>query len=401
MTKAEVLAIVPARGGSESIPRKNVRSFAGHPLLAYSIAAGLQAATVNRTIVSTDDEEIAEIAKRYGAEVPFMRPAHLAERTTPDLPVFQHALEWLDREQGYRPEEIVHLRPTSPLRPLDCVDGAIEALLTDAEADCTRGVVSSGQNPYKMWRIDHGRLSPLLPDISEAYNLPRQELPPTYWQTGHIDAIRSTTIMQKKSMTGDRILPWLLAQEYSVDIDNDFDWSRAERSALHGDLEFVRPEALGRVLPRDVQLLVLDFDGVLTDDRVWVSEDGAEAIAAHRGDGYGIATLKDRGVAVIVLTRENNPVVAARCEKLGVEAIQGISDKGVRLEKLLKKRDIDPARTIYVGNDVNDLPCFPLVGFSVAVSDAHPDVIAAADMRLSKRGGHGAVRELCDMLLER
>ena len=125
VAKKEVLAIVPARGGSKSIPKKNIRPFAGHPLLTYSIAAGLQASLVDRVIVSTDDEETAEIARQYGAEVPFLRPAELALDSTPDLPVFEHALSWLEREEAYVPEWIVQLRPTTPVRPPDCVDRGI------------------------------------------------------------------------------------------------------------------------------------------------------------------------------------------------------------------------------------------------------------------------------------
>src|SRR5262244_2439518 len=121
-----IVAIVPARGGSKSIPRKNIRPFGGVPLLAYSIEAGLSARLVDRVIVSTDDDEIAAIARRSGADVPFMRPPELAGDATPDLPVFQHALNWLDVHEGSRPDIVVQLRPTSPLRPPDCVDRAIE-----------------------------------------------------------------------------------------------------------------------------------------------------------------------------------------------------------------------------------------------------------------------------------
>ena len=145
----------------------------------------------------------------------------------------------------------------------------------------------------------------------------------------------------------------------------------------------------------------MDFDGVLTDDRVWVSEQGLESVAANRKDGYGIARVKERGVEVIVLTRETNRVVAARCAKLGISAIQGVMDKGAVLRDLLQQRRVEPRHTVYLGNDLNDLPCFPLVGCAVAVADAHPKVRAAADLRLTQRGGHGAVRELCELLLEK
>ncbi|TET81568.1 MAG: acylneuraminate cytidylyltransferase [Anaerolineales bacterium] len=399
----EVLALVPARGGSKSIPGKNIRLLAGHPLMAYSIAAGLQANSVTRVIVSTDDEEVAKIAVRYGAEVPFMRPPDLAADDTPDLPVFQHALTWLEGQGGYRPDVIVQLRPTSPVRPLDCVDRAVKLLLGHPEADSVRGVVPCGQNPYKMWSIlENGRLEPLLSGgFNEPYNMPRQKLPPTYWQSGHIDVIRPATILEKGSMSGEVILPLILDPKYTVDIDNLGDWHRTEWMLLHNELDFVCPGTAPRPLPEQVKLLILDFDGVLTDNRVWVDAGGRELVAAHRGDGWGLAQLKERGIEVAVLSTETHPVVAARCRKLDLPVVQGISDKASALKELLEERGVDPAHVIYLGNDVNDLPCFPLVACALVVADAHPKARAQADLVLKRSGGLGAVRELCDLLLDR
>ena len=207
----EILALIPARGGSKGIPRKNIHLFAGYPLIAWSIAAAKQSELVTRVIVSTDDEEIAAIAREYGAQTPFRRPAELAQDSSTDLPVFEHALKWLEEEESYRPEVIVQLRPTSPVRPPDIVDGAIRILLDHEDADCVRGVVPAKQNPFKMWHFK-GEGSPLYPlleldGIHEPYNAPRQILPAIYWQTGHIDAIRASTISQKHSLTGDTIYP--------------------------------------------------------------------------------------------------------------------------------------------------------------------------------------------------
>ncbi len=401
--QTEVLALIPSRGGSKSIPRKNIRSFGGHPLLAYSVAAGLQANAVTRVIVSTDDEEMADVAREYGAEVPFMRPADLAQDGTLDLPVFIHALQWLEKEDGYRPEVVVQLRPTSPLRAPDCVDKAVALLLSSTEIDSVRGVVLSGQNPYKMWRIkDDGRMVPLLHNgFEEPFNMPRQKLPSTYWQTGHIDAIRMTTIVDKKSMSGEVIFPLLIDPRYVVDIDTLRDWERAEWLMSQGDIDCVRPGAKVRPLPEKVDLVVLDFDGVMTDNRVWVDAEGKELVAAHRGDGWGLAKIRDEGIQVVVISRESNPVVAARCQKLGIPVIQNVKEKGEALQKLLEEMDVDPAHTIYVGNDVNDLPCFPIVACALVVADAHPRARTEADFVLKQRGGDGAVRELCDILLKR
>src|SRR4030065_943344 len=148
----EIFALIPARGGSKSTPHKNIPPLAGFPLIAYSIAAAKQSNLVTRTIVSTDDDEIARIAREYGAETPFMRPAEFAQDHTTDFPVFSHALGWLKEHEGYQPEVVVQLRPTSPMRPPGCVDQSVQVLLDHPEADSVRGVIPSGQNPYKMWR---------------------------------------------------------------------------------------------------------------------------------------------------------------------------------------------------------------------------------------------------------
>lgn len=402
MISREILAIIPARGGSKSIPRKNIQPFAGQPLLAYSIAAARQAKAVTRTVVSTDDDEIATVAGEYGAEVPFLRPSSLAQDNTLDLPVFEQALAWLAENEDYHPEVVVQLRPTSPLRPRGLVDKAIETLMAHPEADAVRGVVPSGQNPHKMWTLaEDGALQPLLKvkGIKEPYNAPRQALPATYWQTGHVDVIRAATILEKGSMTGDVIWPVHIDPAYTVDIDTATDWQRAEWLVAAGSLDMVRPGAAPRPLPADLKLVVLDFDGVLTDDRVWVDEEGREQVAAHRGDGMGIGLLKKAGIEVVVLSKERNPVVAARCHKLAIECHQGIDDKASAIKEIITKRKHKPQAVAYVGNDINDLECFPLVGFAAAVADAHPEVLKAADLRLSMRGGHGAVREFCDLVL--
>jgi YrbI family 3-deoxy-D-manno-octulosonate 8-phosphate phosphatase len=399
----EILAIIPARGGSKSIPRKNIRLLAGHPLIAYSIAAGLQSQLVTRTLVSTDDEEIAGVARQYGAETPFLRPDEFAQDNTTDFPVFTHALSWLQEQEGYQPEIIIQLRPTSPIRPPDIVDGAIQLLLDHPSADSVRGIVPSGQNPFKMWRVgENGHMLPLLsvPGMVEPFNAPRQALPQTYWQTGHIDAIRSCTILEKNSLSGEVILPLHIDPRYTIDIDTLKDWQRAEGLVTQGDLPMVRPGPGKRPLPTQVALVVFDFDGVMTDDRVWVNQDGHESVAAHRGDGMGIALLRKAGIAAAVLSTEPNPVVAARCRKLGLPVQQDIHDKAEALRQLLAERQVDPAQVVYLGNDTNDLPCFPLVGCAVVVADAHPAVKTAADLVLEHNGGHGAVRELVDMIVK-
>jgi len=402
VNKPEVLAIIPARGGSKGIPRKNIREFAGFPLIAYSITAALQSESVSRVVVSTEDPEMAEIARKFGAEVPFMRPVELAQDDTRDLPVFEHAVRWLAENEGYHPDYVVQLRPTSPIRPKDLIDSAVEKLVNHPEADSVRGVVPAGENPHKMWRVDaEGQMQPLLQveGINEPYNSPRQKLPPVFWQTGHIDVVRPEVILEKNSISGDVILPVFIDPAFKVDIDTLQDWVYAERLVCEWGLDMVHPGRIPRPWPEKVSLVVFDFDGVMTDNRVWVDQNGIESVAASRGDGMGVEMLLEAGFRGVIISSEPNPVVATRARKLGLPYFHGVGDKVKVLKTYLDENGIDPAETIYVGNDVNDLPCFEIVGCAFVVSDAHPDVIRKADQILTRPGGHGAVRELCDLIM--
>lgn len=402
--KPEVLALIPARGGSKGIPRKNIRDFAGAPLIAYSITAGLQARHVTRVIVSTDDEEIAAVAREWGAETPFLRPAEFAKDDTTDLPVFQQALAWLAENENYHPDFVLQLRPTSPVRPVGLIDEAIELMHANPQADCVRGVVPSGQNPFKMWQIDPDtqQLRPLLslPDLKEPYNAPRQELPKTYWQTGHVDVIRTSTILEKNSLTGDVIMPVLIDPRYTVDIDTPADMARYARLMQDPTLEPVDPLKSRRQFPQHPQLLVMDFDGVFTDDTVITDQYGRESVICSRSDGFGLDMLRQHGkVRAMILSREENPVVSARARKLKLEVYLGVQDKAPAIQQIIKNHLLSQAEVIYIGNDLNDLPVIPFVGYFACPQDAHPEVIRRADLVLSKPGGRGAIRELVEIIL--
>jgi N-acylneuraminate cytidylyltransferase len=166
----------------------------------------------------------------------------------------------------------------------------------------------------------------------------------------------------------------------------------------------VLPGKAQRSMPSRIDLIVTDFDGVITDNRVWTDEEGREAVAASRSDSMHVRELRERGVAIVILSSEPNPVVRARAEKMGmVEAVQGIDlhGKGEALRNLLIRKNVDASRTAYIGNDLNDLPCFEIAGWAVAVADACPEVLRAADHVLRAAGGHGALRELCEIVLSR
>jgi len=221
-SRPEILALIPARGGSKGVPRKNVLPIAGRPLIAYSIDHGRHSRHITRVIVSTEDDEILAAALAAGAEAPFRRPADLAGDLSPDIDVFAHALTWLRDHEGYRPELVVHLRPTGPLRCVDRIDAAIELLLAHPEADALRSVSWPPVTPFKMWRIDEsGYLRPLLtvPGLRDAHSQPRQILPETFWQNGYVDIVRPSTVLEKHSMTGDCVVPFRV-MEPILDLDH-------------------------------------------------------------------------------------------------------------------------------------------------------------------------------------
>ena len=405
-SKGPVLAIIPARGGSKGLPGKNIRLLGRHPLIAYSVASCLAARAIDRVIVSTDNQEIADVARSYGAEAPFLRPAELSTDLSPDLPLFVHALEWLKQNEGYEPSMIVQVRPTTPFRPQGLLDQSVRLLQSDTRADSVRGVTRPSQNPYKMWTCDNDAyLSPLVPsEHEEPYNMPRQLLPQAVWQTGHVEVIRRETILDKKSLTGDRIKSVMVDSAFVVDIDRLEDLQYAEYMLGKNNLDFDMPTLSGTPavsvsIPDSVRLTVLDFDGVLTDDRVFVDQDGTESVVCSRRDGQGLEMLAAAGMEIIVISKERNPVVARRCEKLRIKCWQGVDDKLTLLQKLLAERKVDAKETVYVGNDVGDLACMRHVGFSFAPSDAHPDALSEAGLVLSYPGGRGAVREVCEILL--
>lgn len=228
-SRPEVLALIPARGGSQSIPRKNLLMVAGKPLIAYSIAHALASRHITRAIVSTDDPEIARVAREFGAQVPFMRPAEFAQDLSTDLDVFRHALRTLRDVEGYTCECVVHLRPTGPVRQAARIDEAIERFLRHPEADALRSVTWPAQTPYKMWRVKGGYLEPLLQidGTPEPYCLPRQGLPEVFWQNGYVDIIRPRTILELGLMCGYRVLPFMM-QERVLELDYPEDIPRIE-----------------------------------------------------------------------------------------------------------------------------------------------------------------------------
>jgi len=230
----KVLAIIPARSGSKSVKDKNIRLINGKPMLAYSIMHALQAKCIDRVIVSTDSEKYASIAREYGAETPFIRPAEFATDTSLDIDVFRHALEYLEQNEGYMPELVVQLRPTYPVRRISDIENMVKYMRDTPGISSMRCIAPAKEIPYKMWfKGEDGLITPVMTDIPECYNMPRQQLPKVYYQNACIDVVRAEVILKEHSMTGKIIAGYEMDENFDIDTEEEF--NAAEKYLVQQD----------------------------------------------------------------------------------------------------------------------------------------------------------------------
>lgn len=227
-----IVSLIPARSGSKGIVDKNIIEFKNKPLIAHTIEQSLGSKYIEQTFVSTDSIKYKDIALKYGALVPFLRPQEISQDLSTDYEVFEHFLQYIKSHGERVPDVIVHLRTTYPTRAVEDIDKAIEMFIENyEELDSLRSVVEAPQTPYKMWNLQSNTLKPLLnlEDISEPYNEPRQNLPSVYWQNACIDIVKSSTIIKKKSMSGDDIYAYLMQKDEVHDIDELIDLQRINK----------------------------------------------------------------------------------------------------------------------------------------------------------------------------
>ncbi|MCD6288309.1 MAG: acylneuraminate cytidylyltransferase [Candidatus Hydrogenedentes bacterium] len=297
----EIMAFIPARSGSKSVVDKNIRPIMGKPMLAYSVEQALASRLITRTIVSTDSERYAEIAREYGAETPFLRPDDISQDDSTDLEAFTHALNWLLENEQYRPDLCVHLRPTYPVRKPEEIDEAIQLLIDHPEADSVRSIAPAKETPFKMWFMaGDGILTPVVQtDIPEAHSRPRQQLPTTYLQNACIDVLRTETITKLKSMTGTKTLGYLMDENF--DIDTVEQLKNAETFLAQAGNE--RSEQSDGVPKLDGQkTFCFDIDGVLAEltpdcqyDQAGPITDNVELVNALYDQGHTIVLFTARG----------------------------------------------------------------------------------------------------------
>ena len=219
-----ILGIIPARSGSKGLPDKNIKELAGKPLIAYSIMAAHKTKLIDRIIVSTDSEEYAFLAKEYKAEVPFLRPAELAGDSSTDYDFVKHLLDWLSENEGYAPEYIVHLRPTTPYRDPSILDSAIEIFMNNAEATSLRSAHEMSETAYKQFELEDKYFKTICTgsfDLDKANNS-RQSFPKTYSPNGYVDILRTSHILENHLLHGNQVMGYITGFAIEVDTTDDF-----------------------------------------------------------------------------------------------------------------------------------------------------------------------------------
>ncbi|ATL30015.1 N-acylneuraminate cytidylyltransferase [Streptomyces formicae] len=416
-----VLAVIPARGGSKGVPAKNLAPVGGVPLVARAIRECLAARLVTDVVVSTDDHVIGEAARAAGAEV-VLRPAAIAGDTATSEAAVLHAMDAHEALHGAAVDVVLLVQCTSPFLTREDIDGVAAAVVengadtavtvapfhgfiwrdaaddaddaTDGSADVTAqrtdaaggtATLANSTRTRGGYGVNHDK----------SFRPRRQDRPQDLLETGAAYAMDAAGFRAEKHRFFGHTEPVRTDPARVLEVDDPHDLARARALAPLFDAD--RADALPTAA--DIDAVVLDFDGTQTDDRVLIDSDGREFVSVHRGDGLGIAALRRSGLNMLILSTEQNPVVAARAKKLKLPVLHGIDRKDLALKQWCEEQGIAPERVLYVGNDVNDLPCFALVGWPVAVGSAHDVVRGAARAVTTVPGGEGAIREIATWIL--
>lgn len=375
-----VVAIIPARGGSKGIKHKNLQQVKGISLIARSVKAALSTPEIDSVYVSTDSQVIAEEAINHGAAI-ISRPKELARDNSSSESALMHALTVIGDV-----DLVVFMQCTSPFTQSSSISQAIHLVKQD-KYDC---VFSATEDHGFRWKLGEHSLEPIGHDLNK--RVPRQSLGPMFVETGSFYVFRADKFLSSGSRFHGRIGHVLENKLFAIDVDEPDDLEIARQLS---SLVVEPPKSLS------FDCVVLDFDGVQTDDYVWINSDGEEFVRVSRSDGLAISLFKSQGIRVLILSSETDGVVSARAKKLGVEVIQGSRDKSDALRQWARKEGVSLTKVAYLGNDVNDLSAMGLVGCPIAVADSDPVIKRIARIVLRSKGGEKAVRELAGLVGDR
>ena len=381
------VALIPARGGSKGIPGKNLARVGGRSLVARSVLHARAAVAIDDVYVSTDDDAIAAEARRVGARV-IERPAAIAGDTASTESAIEHALRWWD-DAKVAAQRVVLLQCTSPFR----TPGQLDAALAQFDASRCDSMFSGVTFHGFVWVPDEegGGMRPTTYDPARRPR--RQEIRDVFLETGSFYIFRRELFERLGARLGGRIEAFPVPESDRLEIDTPEDLAHARLlAARRGDRELL--------VGASYEWLILDVDGTLTDAAMIYGEAGEELKRFHTHDGAGLARWKAAGGKVAWITGERSEAARRRAEKLRVDhLVLGSRDKAADLQAVIAEHGLDPARLVAMGDDLPDLAMIPHAGLFVAPAGARAEVLARADLVTEAHGGHGAVRELVDLLL--
>jgi N-acylneuraminate cytidylyltransferase len=385
--RPNVLAIIPARGGSKGIKRKNLAEVGGVPLVGRAIQSARSAKLVTHVAVSTDDSEIGAVAAGFGSDV-IARPPDISNDTASSESAILHALDFVT-SRGQSPDIVVMIQCTSPFLSSVEIDGTIAEIAEGRVDSC---FAASPFHHFLWSRGEDGVIAGV--NHGGGLRVRRQDLHERqFLESGSVYAMRVDTFRKTANRFCGRVGIYASdpLRTFEIDDPQELAFARAIEPLIDRDRNSVN-------LPSTISCVVFDFDGVLTDNGVYIGQNDEESVRCDRSDGLGLDRLRQIGIPILVISKERNPVVTTRCEKLRLPVLQGVDNKLNVLKIWLRNQGHDPDGVIYVGNDINDAECLNFAACAVGPSDAHPAIRHQLDIRLSMPGGHGAVRELCDLI---
>jgi YrbI family 3-deoxy-D-manno-octulosonate 8-phosphate phosphatase len=377
------VAYMPLRGGSKSIPGKNIRPLAGAPLFAWSLQSAIDSGCFDEIWVGTDDKAIrAAVESRFGAQV---RLFERSPETCTDEASTESAMLEFAREVSF--DVVCLVQATSPMtRAADFAAAREQFLAQDADS-----LVTGTATKRFFWSAQGEPLN-----YDPAARPRRQDFAGSFIENGAFYFTRREVLEVQRCRLGGSVSVFEMPEESTLEIDEPDDWAKAEAI-----LEKRRDNAAAARISA-IEALVIDVDGTLTDGGMYYGPDGEALKKFNTRDAAGLQRIRQAGIRLCVMTQEQSAAVHARMRKLKIDNYHpGVHDKLTRLHEIALSWGLPMEAIAYMGDDLNDLPCLESVGYSFCPQDAAPEVRAAADYITSNRAGHGAVREVCDLLLSR
>jgi len=384
----KIVSIIPARGGSKGIPNKNIIPVADKPLLGWTIEQSINTKSISETYVSTNDDKIAKVARQYGAEV-IPRPEEISGDTSSSESAILHALEYLKEEKGLQPDFVVMLSATSPLRKKDDIDNAINLFIIENADSLISG---SKFEDFLFWENIDGKWESVNYDYMNRGR--RQDRNPQFVENGSIYIFMPEVLKKYNNRIAGKMVLYEMDfwQTWEIDTSEDIPLTEFYINEKLKGFEYFD------IKLEEIDLIALDFDGVMTDNKVLTFQDGSEGIFANRLDGLAISKLNELNIPMVVISTEKNKVVSSRSAKLNLECIQGVNNKRESLIGYCNKNGFDLKKVLFIGNDINDLEIMKSVGYPLCPADAHESVKNISRFIFSRKGGDGVVRELFDLI---